>query len=158
MPSFTMIVGIDCVRVVLGPFFAVIFSGVISGGAYESAFVLSITEGRAVPVHVHGRLVTVGVWSYCRDFFLPGESVVTTAVNKYFGRWVSFFNEGENITSGLVDRCAATLEARICDCNLGTPGRATIGGAARADVFIPPRGNESSFLRDNNVGEAFTLK
>ena len=109
-------------------------------------------------VHVHRRLVTVGIRADRGGFFFPSESVVTTAINKNFGRRVSFFNEGENVASGFIDRCAATLEAGICDCNFRTPGRAAIGGAARADVFIPPRGDQSSFLRDNNVGEAFTLK
>lgn len=153
-----MIVGIDCVRVVLGPFFAVIFSGVKSGGAYEPAFMFSITEGRAVLVHVHGRLVTLGIGVNGRNFFFPGESIVTTAINKYFSRWVSFFNEGENIASGFVDRCAATLEAGICDCDFRAPGCAAIGRAARADVFITPRCDQSSFLGDHNVGEAFSFK
>lgn len=136
-----MVVGIDFVRVVLGPLFSVIFSGIKAGGSDEAAFVFSVTKGGAVLVHVHRRLVTLGIRADGGDFFFPSESVVTTAINKDFGRRVSFFDKGEDVASGFIDSCAAALETGIRDCDFSPPSDVTIGGTARADVPVPPGGD-----------------
>lgn len=153
-----MIVGINCVCVVLGPFFAVIFPGIKASGPDESTFVFSVTKGCSVIVHMHGGVVTLGVGADSGGFFFPGESVVTTAINKNIGRWMVFFDEGKDVPGGFIDRCAATLEAGIFDCDFRPPRGAAISGAASSDVSIPPCGDQSSFFRDNNIGEAFSLK
>ena len=81
LPGFSVIVGVDGVGVVIGPFGGVIFLAVVSGGSDEAAFVFSLAQGDAVLVHVHRRGVAPGVGVDFWGFLFPGEAVVGRAVD-----------------------------------------------------------------------------
>ena len=66
-----------------------------------------------------------------------------------------FFDEGEDVASGFIDRGAAAMKAGLGDGNVGAPGEACIGGATGADVFVAPGGDKRSFFGNDDVGVAF---
>ena len=81
LPSLAVVVGVDGVGVVIGPFRAVIFFAVVSGGSDKTAFVFSVAQGDAVLVHVHRGGVAFGVGLDFWGFLFPGEAVVGRAVD-----------------------------------------------------------------------------
>ena len=76
LPGLAVVIGVDGVGVVVGPFRAVIFLAVVSGGSDEAAFVFSVAQGDAVLVHVHRGGVAFGVGVDFWGFLFPGEAVV----------------------------------------------------------------------------------
>ena len=81
LPGFSVVIGVDGVGIVIGPFGGVIFLAVVSGGSDEAAFVFSLAQGDAVFVHVHRGSVAFGVWKDFWGFLFPGEAVVGRAVD-----------------------------------------------------------------------------
>lgn len=80
LPGFAVVVGVDGVGVMMGPFRAVICLTVVAGRSNESAFVLPVAQGGAVLVHVHRGGVAFGVGVDFWSFLFPSEAVVGGAV------------------------------------------------------------------------------
>ena len=68
---------------------------------------------------------------------------------------MAFFDEGEDVAGGFIDRGAAAVEAGLGDGDVRAPGEARIGGAPGADVLVAPGGDQGPFFGDNDVRVAF---
>ena len=68
---------------------------------------------------------------------------------------MAFFDEGEDVAGGFIDRGAAAVKARLGDGDVGPPGEAGVDGTTGADVLVAPGGDEGSFFGDDDVREAF---
>ena len=51
---------------------------------------------------------------------------------------MAFFDEGEDVAGGFIDRGSAAVEAGLGDGDFGSPGEAGIGGAPGANVLVAP--------------------
>ena len=138
----------------IGPFATMVLTRIPTGRTEQAAGMLTVTQGDAVVVHVHGRGVPFAVWF---DFYLqrlPALAVILALIDGQIGRGVMLLHKGKDLTVALVHRHASAHEAFTYG-DFGTPSIAAVFAPLNDDPV--PNGEDRTIDRYHHVGKAVAV-